>query len=157
MSDKATADAVEGSAANPEFQEVAMGDVLAMRSDPIADVCKDAYEGEGVFGSGGWVTIPRAVSRTLIPGEDFEQFADMPPTGKPTTSIDLERLDLVRRVELGRQRVDVLVAPAVLVVAQRAQADHWTVGELIKAVADIAEEYRPRTERLAKIANPEEE
>jgi hypothetical protein len=134
-----------------------MGEMVVIpRPDPIGEACEDVYEGEGIFADGGWVKIPRAVSRDLIPGEDFGQFmADLPPSVRPV--IDLEMLDQIRQVEWRRERVDALVAPAILAVAQRAQAEHWTVDELVRAVKGIAAEFRPRTERLAKNANPGEE
>jgi len=129
-----------------------MGDMLAMPTDPIADACEDAYEGGGMFVEGGWTSIPRAVATDLIPGEDFGQFmGEILPDG-PRVVIDLERLEQVQRVETRREQVDVLVAAAVMAVGQRAQAEHWTVGELVKAVKGIADEYRPRVRRLAESA-----
>lgn len=141
---------------NHEFQEVQMGNVLAMLTDPIADACEEAYKGEGMFADGGWVTIPRAVSRDLIPGEDFSQFLmGLAPNIEPV--IDLDRLDQFRQVEWCRQRVDALVAPAVLAVAHRAQAEHWTPGELLKAMKGVADDYRPRVKRLADSASDRDE
>ncbi len=133
-----------------------MGEMLAMPTpDPIAETCQDAYEGEGMFFEGGWATIPRSVAIALVPGEDFGQFIESvrPSPDDPDVVVGRERLDHIERVTAYRERVGVLVAPAVSTVAQRAQAEHWTVGELTKAVKGIAAEYGPRVKRLAERAS----
>ena len=134
---------------------MADGPVISMRGwvDPPDDpqlevVCRENYEGAGRFVEGGWPAIAAAVVRGLVPGLSWLEFMeDLPPGDGPVTmrTEAMEELtDLTRR----RLFLSSLVAPAVSGVAGSATTEHWTEQELVSAVKQVVETYRPRTKHL---------
>jgi hypothetical protein len=117
-------------------------------------VCRENYEGAGRFVEGGWPAIAVAVARELVLGLSWLDFMEDLPPGDGPVAMAIEAMEAL--TDLTRRRLFVLslVAPAVSVVAGNATTEHWTARELIAAVRQVVESYRPRVLHLVE---PDEE